>query len=198
MADGLPRQSALAHLRLALRTLRDPGQADVRLSELPARTCLNLRAEATPEIRAIVAERIGCGLPLHPSASTRKRGMTALWLGPDEWLIAGDSAAGEIMARLDDGFRGRFVAVTDVSDAYCVIGLAGKAAEKVLSKGCSLDLHPEVFEVGYVARTLCAKAGVILHRTRKTGFEIYVRRSYADYLWRWLEDAGKEFDVAVI
>jgi sarcosine oxidase gamma subunit len=29
-------------------------------------------------------------------------------------------------------------------------------------------------------------------------FDIYVPRSFADYLWAWLEDAGREYGVAVV
>jgi sarcosine oxidase gamma subunit len=28
-------------------------------------------------------------------------------------------------------------------------------------------------------------------------FDIYVARSFAEYLWAWLEDAGGEYGVAV-
>jgi sarcosine oxidase subunit gamma len=28
-------------------------------------------------------------------------------------------------------------------------------------------------------------------------YDLYVHRSFADYLWRWLEDAAKEYGVAI-
>jgi sarcosine oxidase subunit gamma len=121
-----------------------------------------------------------------------------LWLGPDEWLLAKDGDDTKLAARLDTAFRGHFVTVTDVSDAYTVIRLAGPAAAEVLAKGCALDTHDRVFPPGKVARSLLAKADVILHRLTADTFELYVARSYADYLWRWLEDAGAEFGVAVV
>jgi hypothetical protein len=64
MADGLPAQSALAHHRLAARATETPAGAGVRLCEMPYRTCLNLRAEATPEFRTILAQAARCGLPV--------------------------------------------------------------------------------------------------------------------------------------
>ena len=56
--------------------------------------------------------------------------------------------------------------------------------------------------------TLLAKAGVIIHQTSPISpdgtpayetpvYEIYVHRSFADYAWRWLEDAGLEYGVAI-
>ncbi len=29
-------------------------------------------------------------------------------------------------------------------------------------------------------------------------FEVYVLRSFAEYLWTWIEDAGQEYGVTVI
>jgi sarcosine oxidase subunit gamma len=198
MADGLPAQSVLAHRRLAARAAEPPAGAGVRLSEMPFRTCLNLRAEATPEFRTILAQAARCGLPVQALEAAKRGAATVLWLGPDEWLLAKDGDDAKLAARLDTAFRGHFVTVTEVSDAYAVIRLAGPAATDVLAKGCPLDTHDRVFPPGKVARSLLAKADVILHRLAPDTFELYVARSYADYLWRWLEDAGAEYGVAVV
>lgn len=226
MAEGLPTQDALAHRRLGLRETADPGAAGVHLTAMPFRTCLSLRAEATPEIRTILTQAAGCGLPVQPLDAARRGAPAAgvvrppsvedrrattrattvtLWLGPDEWLIVvggggeePESDASAFCARLDAAFRGHFVTVTDVSDAWCVLRLAGPAATEVLAKGCGLDIHARALPPGKVARSLLAKADVILHRLKPDAFEIYVARSYADYLWRWLEDAGAEYGVAVL
>ena len=202
LQPGLPPQDALAHRRLGLREAADPGTAGIHLTAMPLRTCINLRAEATPEIRTILTQNAGCGLPVQPLDAARRGTMTTLWLGPDEWLVVvGGHGGGDgdgFCARLETAFRGHFVTATDVSDAYAVIRLAGPAAADVLAKGCGLDIHARVFPPGKVARSLLAKAGIILHRLKPDAFEIYVARSYADYLWRWLEDAGAEFGVAVL
>ena len=42
-----------------------------------------------------------------------------------------------------------------------------------------------------------ARADVILHQTGADAYDIHVRRSFAEYLWTWLEDAGLEYGVAV-
>ena len=52
---------------------------------------------------------------------------------------------------------------------------------------------------GAVAQSLLAKADVILHRIEPLEgeggpvFDVYVARSFADYLWGWLEDAVQEY-----
>ena len=68
----------------------------------------------------------------------------------------------------------------------------------MIAKGCTIDLHPSVFRPGRVVRTLLAKTGIILHQVDETPtYEITVHRSFADYAWRWLEDAGLEYGVAI-
>jgi sarcosine oxidase gamma subunit len=32
---------------------------------------------------------------------------------------------------------------------------------------------------------------------RGASFDVYVARSFAHYLWTWLEDAGREYGVAI-
>ena len=197
MVDGLPRHDPLAHLGLARQMAAAPSEAGAQLALLPPRAAVNLRGEATSELRSIVAELAGCGLPLRPLDSAAKGRMAALWLGPDEWLITGPADSVALTAKLQRAFRGKFVTATDLSHAMAVIRLAGPDAGDVLSKGCGLDLHPRVFKPGNVAGTLLARAHVVLHQVEDTAYHLYVRRSYADYLWRWLEDAGREYGVAV-
>src|SRR3546814_8163491 len=94
---------------------------------------------------------------------------------------------------------GMAATVLDLSDARTVIRLAGFGAPDVLARGCSLDLHPRSFAPGAVAQSTIAKAGVILHQVdgpeREGGpvYDIYVARSFAEYLWLWLADAAAEY-----
>ena len=79
-----------------------------------------------------------------------------------------------------------------------MIGLqiSGRDAAVLLCKGCTLDLHPEVFAVGHCAQSGLAKAGILLAKTEeKPVFDLFVRRSFADYLARWLQHAGREFGI---
>ena len=60
---------------------------------------------------------------------------------------------------------------------------------------CPLDLHPREFEPGQCAQTRLAKAGMIVSPLADgAGFEVIVRRSFADYLLRFLQDAAVAFE----
>lgn len=201
MAEDYLRQSALAHLHLAARATADPGGAGVLLSERPFRGHLVLRGDGGDDtFRAAAEGALGVALPLEPNRTASRGGTTALWQGPDEWLIALASPDQEgPAATLRQALGDRHAAVTAVGHGLAVIGLAGAQAREVLMKGSGLDFHPEAFLPGRCARTLLARASVGIHlRDAAPEFDVRVARSFADYLWAWLEDAGAEYGVAVV
>ena len=147
-----------------------------------------------------VESALGPPVPLAANtASTGKRN-TVLWLGPDEWLIVTPPGReARIEKALREAIGEGHAALTDVSDSRTVIGLSGRHARDVLAKGCHLDLHPRAFGPGQCAQTAFARSHVLLHQTGKApDYDIYVHRSFAAYLWAWLEDAAGEYGVAVV
>lgn len=186
------RRSPLAHLGTELR---DAGSEEVRLRELPFLAQLDLRLEADEPAQAAVAEVIGGPLPAIPGTSTRGRECSALWLGPDEWLLVGapDTEA-QLTSRLDSALAGRFATLVDVSANRTAIEVAGPSARTVLEKGCSIDLHPRAFGPGRCAQTMLARAQVVLEQgTEEPAYRLFVRASFSAYLAAWLIDATMEF-----
>ena len=106
-------------------------------------------------------------------------------------------------AELRQALAGMPVSVTDISESRAVIRLSGHRARQVLQKACPIDLHSQEFGIGACAHTRLAKAGALIHLSADESvpggptFEIYVVRSFAEYVWHWLESAGQEFGVAV-
>lgn len=169
----------------------------VSLVEQPHTGKVILRGDpADPTFVGAVRGALELDLPLAPNTSSETPPVSALWLGPDEWMLicapGSETAVGESLRAVLNGLH---VAVVDVSDARTVLQLSGPSSRTVLAKGCALDLHPSAFGFGDVAQTLVAKASVILHQTADESdeggpsFDIYVARSFADYLWCWFQDA---------
>ena len=55
---------------------------------------------------------------------------------------------------------------------------------------------------GGCPQSLLAKASVLIHLVddepvRGPSFDVYVARSFVQYLWTWLEDAGREYGVLI-
>jgi sarcosine oxidase subunit gamma len=208
MVDAYLRRSPLAHRGLPARALEGAArraEAGVVLSERPHRCQVNLRGKAADQaFLARVLSAIGLNLPMVANTTTSDGGITAIWLGPDEWLItARPGREAEIAGKLQDAVAGLFAAVTDVSEARTVIAVAGPRARDLMAKATSLDLHPRVFRAGLCAQTGFARATMILLQTADDGaaggpaYEIFIADSFADYAWQWLEAAGADYGIAV-
>jgi sarcosine oxidase subunit gamma len=173
--------------------------AAVALREIPFRGLVNLRLDpADGVVRGAAEAALGLTLPREPNRTVDGAGRSALWLGPDEFLIVTEPGAeAALVQALRQSLSGRRAAVTDVTDGRTIIEISGKSARDVLAKGCGLDLHPRVFAPGHCAQSGLAKARILLRQLDAAPrFEIFVERSHAEYLWLWLRDAAREFGVA--
>jgi sarcosine oxidase, subunit gamma len=189
------RQSPLAAFDDEHQPANDPG-AIVELVEHPFAGYFNLRLDCDDgESPGAVADALGMDLPVTPNRVVSGESLTIYWLGPDEWLLVtpSESGSGAIDA-LRERLRDTFHALTDVSSGMTRITVRGALAEDILRQGTPLDLHPRVFTRGQCAQTALAKTSVILSRRGEPaeGFDLIVRRSFADYLLRFLRDAAHE------
>lgn len=174
------------------RALQVDGHA-VALGERPLMDMLNLRGN--PQDAAFtqaVASVTGLALPLHANTATLGPDRALLWLGPDEWMLqceAGQAAALEKSLR--GAMAGRHVSVVEVGHGFTTLSVQGPGAGALLARGCPLDFHARAFQAGQVAQTHIARANaIVLCRHSGTDYAVTVRRSFADYLWRWLSAAA--------
>ncbi len=143
MAEALTRTAPLAAYGDALGALPEGMQIIPR----PFVAMADLRVDPTGPAAAAVAEYLGVALPTTPSTYVESETATAIWLGPDEWLITSPfRTPGELETGLRDAvsaggaeFAGT---VVDVSAQRTTVALRGEHARDLLAGGCSLDLHP--------------------------------------------------------
>jgi sarcosine oxidase subunit gamma len=160
---------------------------------------VNLRGDAgSPEFLDAVAKATAVALPVEPNTVTSGE-HDIYWLGPNEWMLVSEYAeTTRVVDALSQEMQRQHVAINDLSGGQITYRLSGDDARQLLSKGCSLDLDPSVFGAGACAQTGLAKAGVIIRPLHaESGFDILVRRSFADYLWQWLLRAGREYRIEV-
>jgi sarcosine oxidase, subunit gamma len=170
----------------------------VQLREEPFVAMVDLRVDPDGPAASAASAILGLELPTTPSTYVSNDTLTAIWMGPDEWLIAaGTRSAAELEAQLRAAVGEHGGAAVDVSAQRTTLRLSGPDAREVLAKGCSLDLHPSVFTKGTAAQTMLALAGVVLIALNDAGtdYGILVRSSFARYLADWLNDAAEEFGV---
>jgi sarcosine oxidase, subunit gamma len=195
-ASQLTRTAPLAAHGDALGALPD----GVQITPRPFVAMAGLRVDPAGPAAAAVAEYLGVGLPPGPSTYAESETATAIWLGPDEWLVTSPFRTPE---ELETGLRravgvdgAEFAgSVVDVSAQRTTLRLRGEHVRDLLSGGCAIDLHPRVFLRGSAAQTLLGQAGVVLMALDDTGthYQIVVRSSFAGYVTSWLLDAATEY-----
>jgi sarcosine oxidase subunit gamma len=207
MANSFLRQSPLAHLHLAARSNASNALpvAGVLISERPYLKKLSLRGNANdPKFMTAIKKVFKLPLPIKPCTSfSNKTGSSHnLWMGPDEWLIVSPSNEAEyLFSNLNKALKSQYYGLVDNTESRTLIRLSGSQARRVLEKGCFIDLHPRSFKQGSVVNTLLGQAHITLHLTALTDtadypiFDLYIHRSFAEYLWSWLEDASCEYGL---
>ncbi len=200
-AEPLTRTAPLAAWGDALAALPD----GVQITPWPFVAMAGLRVDPTGPAAAAVAGYLGVGLPTTPSTYVESESTTAVWLGPDEWLVTSPFRTPE---ELETGLREAVGtggaefggaefggSVVDVSAQRTTLRLRGEHVRDLLAGGCSVDLHPRVFGRGAAVQTLLGQAGVVLMALDDTGthYQLVVRSSFAGYLTSWLLDAATEY-----
>jgi len=199
------RQGALAHLALAAhaRETRDPAHG-IALHDAGSPALLNLRLDPNERTAVeAVGRALGLTLPEMGTAAVAADGTVAYRLGPDEWWVAPAGPATETEARLRAALGETHAAVTEIGEGWVRIEVAGPRARDLLAKGCPLDFHPRSFAAGAVKQSLMSKADCVYRLVADEDgggphFELTVRRSFADYAWRWLADAAGEYGLSVL
>jgi len=148
---------------------------------------ISLRAEE--KAIAGLEKAVGISLPRKPATSATVGEVTALWIGPDEWLILGKEGS-ELEAKLNQVNTGLYSAVA-INHRNTAITVSGKNAVNALNGGCPRDLSLEAFPVGACGRTIIGKAEVVLWRTAENGFHVECWRSFSDYVWKYLADSAR-------
>jgi sarcosine oxidase subunit gamma len=194
MADlTILRRSPVRHLHDRFEAERVPGERGVTLRELPFLGMVGIRVEPGSAACDRLGERLGTGLPEGCGLVTSSGRHSALWLGPDEWLVVSEADGAVLAAELRDALAGDPGAVVDVSANRTTLELSGPAARETLEKGCPVDLHPRSFRPGTAVATTLGPVPVLLWQTGETTYRVLPRSSFADYVARWLLDATTEF-----
>ena len=189
LLNGIRLESPLVGRSRETAVLR---YGDTSVRERPFLGHINLRGDAADDsFTDCVARIVSVALPLSPNTTRESGERTVCWLCPSEWLIVcpGDDEQ-PLADQLREGLCFQFASVVQIGGGQTVFCLEGDGARELLAKGCPLDLHARVFRIGQCAQTHVVKAPVLL-RPIAGGIELVVRRSFADYLWQWLEAAAR-------
>lgn len=163
------------------------GSAAVRLEVAEPASRISLRVAAADV--AALSKAIGFALPVKPKTSVVKGERSALWLGPDEWLVIDHSGADLVAIAASSG---AVHAATDVSHRNIAVIVSGRGAADALNTGCPMDLSLAVFPVGACARTIFGKAEIVLLRMAEDRFRVECWRSFSDYVFGLLSEGAAD------
>ena len=173
--------------------VRNPAQAGrefqargVKLATLPPAHRISLRAP-TASVDAL-SGALGLVLPQKPKTSASKGSRTALWLGPDEWLVIDDAKDPlEDCASVD-----ALHSAVGISHRNIAISVTGAGAANTVNAGCPQDLSLVAFPVGACSRTILGKVEIVLLRTGEDAFRAECWRSFSDYVFTFLTEAARD------
>ncbi|WP_286237887.1 sarcosine oxidase subunit gamma [Neptuniibacter halophilus] len=191
-------QSPLHHADLEGLAKLGPTQGGVTLREQKLLGHLTLRCNPqNPEQVAAVEKVLGVALPLQPLTSAENGDYAIRWMSPDEWLITVPGLETfDIETQFRDVMTGHYSLVNG-SGGSTVLELSGPNVVDLLKKCVPVDLHASEFPVGKVVSTVFAKSTATVRRKSEQQFELVIRRSFADYIWLWIQDASREYGLVV-
>lgn len=178
---------AVSATRIAAQAGREFSASNAKVATMPPAHRISLRAPAGSV--AALSKALGVALPQTPKTSATKGSRTALWLGPDEWLV------------IDDGAKDPLDACAGVAELHSAVGVShrnigiavtGAGAENTLSSGCPQDLSLAAFPVGACSRTVLGKVEVVILRTAADSFRVECWRSFSDYVFAFLTEAARD------
>ena len=160
---------------------------------------INLRGKLeNKEFVSKVGKILGMILPNKACGTSNKEKITSLWLGPNEWLLVSNNEIPKEtntcdleQVLFDNISKTDLGAITNVTDHFTIFKLSGSNIFEVLSKGCPFDFSSDDFGDNKVVQTILNHVDVTIHQRSENDVDLYVRRSFAGYLWDWLKDSAK-------
>ena len=169
---------------------------NVSIKEISPVIKINLRGKKR-EFLTNIGKNLNMILPSEANTSSTSDKLTAIWLSPDEWmiisneLISKDTNKSELHEMLFNSIsKTNLGAVIDVTDQFVQFELKGKNIYEIFSAGSPFNFNEFKEKKGSTAQTVLNHIDVILHHKDENIVNLFVRRSFAEHLWSWIEDCA--------
>lgn len=167
------------------------GGVDLTLADESSMSKVVIRAASGTAARASLAQVF--------AGSRVSGGVLIAGTRPDEWMLLGDADA--VDARVADLPLDGHVSVVDWTHGRAQFRLTGEHATGVLEKVCGLDWSNDMMPNGAVTSGSVAKVTCDLIRNdvgTRPSYLVLCDRSFGQYLFDALIDAGNEFSISVV
>ena len=170
--------------------------SELEILEVEPTIKINLRGK-NRDFMTKIGKELSIIPPSDPNTSSENEKLNMLWLSPDEWLIySNDKTDLRINNSLEDKLfneisKVKLGSVVNVTDHWITINLKGKNVFELLSSGSPFNFNKFKNSKGAVTQTLLNHIGVIIHNKNIHDLNLFVRRSFSEHLWRWLNDSAR-------
>ena len=132
-------------------------------------------------------------LPLESNTSSSNEKFNALWLSPDEWMIFFDGEDKNIVFNnlFNEISKLNFGAIIDVSDQWICLNIKGNKTFDLLSSSSPFNFNKFKKNKNKVAQTVLNHTDVIIHHKEVNDVNLFVRRSFSEDLWLWINDSAR-------
>ncbi len=132
-------------------------------------------------------DRLQLAAPISASGSDPR----SLWLGPDRWLLVSSSISADSLVEMcGEALADVLHNAVDNSAGLAVFRIVGLNARDLLAAGCGLDFRDKKFPVGNCCRTRFAQIAAVIVAEGPEQYDIYVDRSFENYIGEWLRDSS--------
>ena len=169
--------------------------SDIKISEVEPTLKINLRGKNRDFVTKIGKE-LSIIPPTDPNTSSGNKELNLLWLSPDEWLIySNDKNNLKTINSLEDKLfndisKTKLGSVTNVTDHWIMINLKGENVYNLLSTSCPFNFNNFKSIKGSVVQTIFNHIDVIIHHKNTNDLNLFVRRSFSEHLFSWMNDAA--------
>ena len=132
-------------------------------------------------------------LPTEANTSSSNEKFNALWLSPDEWMIYfdGKDTNNVINNLFNEISKLNFGAITEISDHWVCFNIKGRKTFDLLSSNSPFNFNSFKKNKNNVTQTVLNHTDVIIHHKEVDDVNLFVRRSFAEDLWLWINDSAR-------
>ena len=169
---------------------------DISIKEVSPIIKLNLRGKKR-EFFTAVGKHLDMILPIEANTSSSSSKLTSIWLSPDEWMIISNDITEKDTNKyiLEENLRNiisktNLGAVIDVTDHFVMLELEGANIYELFSSGSPFNFNEFKEKKGSTTQTLLINIDVIIHNKGENLVNLFVRRSFSEHLYSWINDSA--------
>ena len=157
---------------------------------------LNLRGKKR-EFFTSVGKSLNMILPTEANTSSASDKLTSIWLSPDEWMVVSNETVQKENNKyeLEESLyrnisKTNLGAVTDITDQFVLFELKGENIFELFASGSPFNFNEFKEKKGSTTQTLLNNIDVVIHHKDNNLVNLFVRRSFSEHLWSWINDSA--------